>query len=165
MRSLSLLVPIMLATALPTLAPSTSAQQNNRLAPFGSIRTDLELRPEHGGWSLKYCPDNTCERFSCSGSECNAGLLDFSFLYLSHISGYTYLSEFKKKEAPHVTPGVLERYRASCPQSSERHAVVCVLRTLYKTDRVRIWFVRYDEGQRNQEAVDLERELQRSAQP
>ncbi len=163
MRSLALLVTTVMMTTIPTVGQSASAQQSNLLALFGSLRPDVELRSERGGWSLQYCPDNTCERFCCSTSKCDGSLLDFSFLYLSHISGYTALSEFKTKEAPRATRGVLARLRASCQQSSERDAVVCILRALSKTDRIRISFVRYDEGQRNEEAVDLERELQRSA--
>ena len=163
MTSFPLLVTIVLTMTLPTVG--LSSQQSNLLAPFGSIRPDVDLRPDQGGWSLQFCPDNTCKRFSCSTSKCDARLVDFSFLYLSHISGYTSLSAFKRREAPHVTPGVLARHRTSCRQSSERDAIVCVLRTLSKTDRVRISFVRYDEGQRNEEAVDLETGLQRSAEP
>ena len=165
MRSLALLVTTVMMTTIPTVGLSTSAQQSDLLALFGSLRPDVELRLEQGGWSLQYCPDNTCERFCCSTSKCDGSLLDFSFLYLSHISGYTSLSAFKRREAPHVTPGVLARHRTSCRQSSERDAIVCVLRTLSKTDRIRISFVRYDEGQRNEEAVDLEKELRRSAKP
>ncbi len=165
MRSLALLVTTVMMTTIPRVGLSTSAQQSDLLALFGSLRPDVELRVEQGGWSLQYCPDNTCERFCCSTSKCDGSLLDFSFLYLSHISGYTVLSEFKRKEAPHATPGVLARHRASCHQSSERDAVGCILRALSKTDRIRISFVRYDEGQRNEEAVDLEKELQRSAEP
>jgi len=165
MRSLALLVTTVMMTTIPTVGLSTSARQSNLLALFGSLRPDVELRPEQGGWSLQYCPDNTCERFCCSTSKCDGSLLDFSFLYLSHISGYTALSEFKRKEALHATPGVLARHRASCHQSSERDAVGGILRALSKTDRIRISFVRYDEGQRNEEAVDLEKELQRSAEP
>jgi len=128
MRSLELLVTTVMMTTIPTVGLATSAQQSNLFALFGSLRPDVELRPEQGGWSLQYCPDNTCERFCCSTSKCDGSLLDFSFLYLSHISGYTVLSEFKRKEAPHATPGVLARHRASCHQSSERDAVVCILR-------------------------------------
>ncbi len=87
MRSLALLVTTVMMTTIPTVGLATSAQQSNLFALFGSLRPDVELRPEQGGWSLQYCPDNTCERFCCSTSKCDGSLLDFSFLYLSHISG------------------------------------------------------------------------------
>src|SRR5438552_19063061 len=118
MRSLALLVTTVMLTTIPTVGLATSAQQSNLFALFGSIRPDVELRPDQGGWSLQYCPDNTCERFSCSTSKCDARLVDFSFLYLSHISGYTSLSSFMRMEAPHVTPAVLACHRTSCRPSS-----------------------------------------------
>ena len=163
MTTLELIAPLLLSANLLTVQLSASAQQSDPLAPFGSLRLDLELRSEHHGWSLEYCPDNTCERFSCHTGSCDASLLDFGFLYLSHVSGYTYLSHFRGEEAPTVTPSLLARYKDVCPQSAERDAVVCILRTLHKNAKVRMSFVRYDEGERNEEPVDLEEELRRSA--
>ena len=147
------------------LALSAAVEQSDPLAPFGSIRKDVKLRSEHDGRSLEYCPDNTCDRFVCSSGGCEPPLIDFSLLYLAHVSGYTELAEFQSKEAPSAMRAVLARHKTSCHESTVRDTAVCILRELHKKDRIRVSFVRYDEGERNEEPVDLEQEIARSANP
>jgi len=165
MRTRTLILPVLLVSAVAAFAAPPSAEVRDPLGPFGSIREKLKLRSEYGGWSLEYCPDNTCERFTCNSSSCQGTLIDFGFLYLAHVSGYADLAEFRRKDVPGPTPSVLAKHKTACPQSAYRDAAVCILRELHKKDRVRVSFVRHDEGERNEGSVDLEQEIQRSTKP
>jgi hypothetical protein len=158
-------LPLLLTLQLLSVQVQASPFQSDPLARFGSLRSSLELRRQRGAWSLEYCPDNTCEVFSCRARKCHPALLDFGFMYLSHVSGYFYLSEFRRKDVPAVTPILLKQYKTTCPQPVERDAIFCILRTLHKNANITVSYVRYDEGERNEQAVNLEEELRRASQP
>lgn len=103
------------------------------------------------GSLLEFCPDGTCDGFVTSGSMSVPTLKDFAYLYVYFFSDYTFLGEWRSKgEAKSTAEGILSKpeYR-SCKKEDSRETARCVLRDLSKGGRVKLIFVRYDEGERH----------------
>lgn len=103
------------------------------------------------GRLLEFCPDGTCDGFVTSGNFSVPTLKDFAYLYVYFFSDYTFLSEWRgKEEAKNTAEDILSKpeYR-SCKNENSREAARCVLRDLSKGGRVKLIFVRYDEGERH----------------
>ena len=147
-----------LGAASETSQPSESALR----ASFGPLSPSIAIRTERGQRVLEYCPDNTCERFVAPSSSSQA-LADFAFLYLYKVSGYFYLAEFKKVEAPARAKFLAARHSRRCPQPEESNAIACLLRFLQHENHIRISFTRQDEGQVSVVPVNLEEELRRTS--
>jgi hypothetical protein len=78
-------------------------------------------------------------------------LKDFAYLYVYFFSDYTFLGDWRsKEEAKNTAERILSKpeYR-SCKNENSREAARCVLRDLSKEGRVKLIFVRYDEGERH----------------
>jgi hypothetical protein len=103
------------------------------------------------GRLLEFCPDGTCDGFVTSGNVSLATLKDFAYLYVFFFSDYTFLGEWRsKEEAKDAAERVLSKpeYR-NCKNENSREAARCVLRDLSKGGRIKLIFVRYDEGERH----------------
>jgi hypothetical protein len=103
------------------------------------------------GRLLEFCPDGTCDGFVTSGNMSVPTLKDFAYLYVYFFSDYTFLDEWRsKEEAKNIAERILSKpeYR-SCKNENSREAARCVLRDLSKGGRVKLIFVRYDEGERH----------------
>jgi hypothetical protein len=102
------------------------------------------------GHLLEFCPDGTCDGFVTTGNMSVPTLKDFAYLYIYFFSDYTFLDEWRSKEdAKNTAEHILSKpkYR-SCKNENSREAARCVLRDLSKGGRVKLIFVRYDEGER-----------------
>lgn len=100
---------------------------------------------------LEFCPDGTCDGFVTSGNVSVPTLKDFAYLYIYFFSDYTFLGEWRSKEE---TKGTAEHVLAkpeyrNCKDENSREAARCVLRDLSRGGRIKLIFVRYDEGQRH----------------
>lgn len=112
---------------------------------------------------IEYCPDNTCEIFKTPNADAVGAVSDFAYLYLYFVSKYYYLTDWKKlPEAKAIAIDILKRYR-QCPETTHQTWVGCVLKFLSDKYSIKPTFVRYDEQVRNEEPIDLEVELARSA--
>jgi hypothetical protein len=130
-------------------------------ARFGSLSSTISLRTQRGQHVLEYCPDNTCERFVAPDSSSQESLADFAYLYLYRVSGYFYLASFKKEEAPARVQSLRSQHSKLCPQPEETAACMCLLRSLARESRIRIFFTRQDEGQVSVVPIELEEALRR----
>ncbi len=103
------------------------------------------------GHLLEFCPDGTCDGFVASGSVSLPTLKDFAYLYVYFFSDYTFLDEWRgKEESRDTAKGVLSKPQySSCKNEDSREAARCVLRDLSKGEKVKLIFVRYDEGERH----------------
>ena len=103
------------------------------------------------GRLLEFCPDGTCDGFVTTGTISVLTLKDFAYLYVYFFSDYTFLDDWRsKEEAKNTADQVLAKaqYR-NCKNEKSREAARCVLRDLSKGGRVKLIFVRYDEGERH----------------
>jgi hypothetical protein len=103
------------------------------------------------GRLLEFCPDGTCDGFVTTGNMPVPTLKDFAYLYVYFFSDYTYLDEWRSSEEAKKTADQIlakPQYR-NCKNENSRDAARCVLRDLSKGGRVKLIFVRYDEGERH----------------
>lgn len=103
------------------------------------------------GRLLEFCPDGTCDGFVTSGNVSVPTLKDFAYLYVYFFSDYTFLGEWRsKEEAKNTAERILSKsgYR-NCKNEISREAARCVLRDLSSGGRIKLIFVRYDEGERH----------------
>lgn len=103
------------------------------------------------GHLLEFCPDGTCDGFVTTGNMSVTTLKDFAYLYVYFFSDYTYLDEWRgKEEAKNTAERILSKpeYR-NCKNENTREAARCILSDLSKGGRVKLIFVRYDEGERH----------------
>jgi hypothetical protein len=110
---------------------------------------------------LEFCLDGTCDGFVVSGSMPVATLRDFAYLYEYFFSDYIYLGEWRaRKEARNAAERVLSKpeYRG-CKHITDQKTARCVLVNLSSNGRVRLIFVRYDEGERHVVHMDLAKQL------
>jgi hypothetical protein len=113
------------------------------------------------GHLLEFCPDGTCDGFVTSSDMSVPTLKDFAYLYVYFFSDYTFLDEWRsKEEAKNTAERILSKpeYR-NCKNENSREAARCVLRDLSKSGRVKLIFVRYDEGERHAEPKSLAERL------
>jgi hypothetical protein len=110
---------------------------------------------------LEFCPDGTCDGFVVSGSMTVSTLRDFVYLYEYFFSDYIYLSEWRSRlGARSAAERVLSKpeYRG-CKHDTDQQSARCVLVNLSRNGRVRLIFVRYDEGERHVVRMDLAKQL------
>jgi hypothetical protein len=103
------------------------------------------------GRLLEFCPDGTCDGFVTPGNVSVPTLKNFAYLYVYFFSDYTFLGEWRsKEEAKNTAELILSKpeYR-NCKNENSREAARCVLRDLSKAGRIKLIFVRYDEGERH----------------
>ena len=103
------------------------------------------------GRLLEFCPDGTCDGFLTTGNVSVTTLKDFAYLYVYFFSDYTFLDEWRsKKEAKSTSEYVLAKpeYR-KCKNERSREAARCVLEDLSGGGKIKLIFVRYDEGERH----------------
>jgi hypothetical protein len=103
------------------------------------------------GRLLEFCPDGTCDGFVTSGNVSVPTLKNFAYLYVYFFSDYTFLGEWRsKEEAKNTAELILSKPEYSnCKNENSREAARCVLRDLSKAGRIKLIFVRYDEGERH----------------
>jgi|SRR5579863_2997703 len=117
------------------------------------------------GRLLEFCPDGTCDAFAASGPVSVATLKDFAYLYVYFFSDYTFLDDWRGKAASKSTAErVLSKpaYQ-KCERDDSREAARCVLLDLSREGRIKLLFIRYDEGQRNVVHEDITKELSQKA--
>jgi hypothetical protein len=110
----------------------------------------IERRVE-GNCTLAFCPDNTCDLFITKRSTSVDVLGDFALLYLYFFSDYFVLADWRTEGAARNTVSeVLKKYeRKKCANASEIVMAQCLLRDWSKRYSIRLYWVRYDEKNRN----------------
>jgi hypothetical protein len=119
------------------------------------------------GKLLEFCPDGTCDGFVTLGNVPLPTLKDFAYLYVYFFSDNITLDDWKatagaKEMADHVL-GQSQYF--ACKNMDSREATRCVLRDLSRNGRIRLIFVRYDEGERHAVRENLQEKLASSTSP
>ncbi len=132
--------------------PASSAQEPSASDPLEQLASSFpDAKLKNKGRLLEFCPDETCDGFVSSGNVSVATLKDFAYLYVYYFSDYTFLGGWRDKEASKKTAErVLSKPEyLDCKNPNGREAARCVLRNLSRERRIRLIWVRYDEGQRH----------------
>jgi hypothetical protein len=140
--------------------PSSSLQSPRVAANDASFDPLQELRGSFAG-SIKlnekrrlieFCPDETCDGFVASSDVSMSTMKDFAYLYVYYFSDYlAYLPEWRKHaDASAVAERILSKPEFhNCKKDNSRETARCVLTDLSRNGRIKLLFIRYDEGQRN----------------
>lgn len=118
----------------------------------------------NGKFTIKYCPDNTCEAFDSRRAQYSLEASDFALLYLVYFSRYAVLENWKPSEnILGVAKRVLARKQySSCLREIEVESARCILVGL-SSGRVRANFVRMDEDTVSSTPMDVRKELRSGA--
>ena len=117
-----------------------------------SIRVELIGRS-----SIEFCPDNTCELFVSSRGVSLDEFKDFVYIFLYFFSSYYLLDEWRRdEEISSVARQILSKapYQI-CQRETKKKSAGCLLRHLSRGNRIKLYFVRYDEGRRNVVEYDI----------
>lgn len=162
MKMSRLLLPLtvilaLFAHALAEVAnerPYDPQQQLQRAFP-----DTVEIK-DHGKL-LEFCPDGTCDGFVTSGNVPLPTLKDFAYLYVYFFSDNVTLDDWKSTAgAKEMADRVLGQSQyLACKNVDRLEAARCVLRDLSHNGRIRLIFVRYDEGERHAVREDLQEKL------
>jgi hypothetical protein len=120
-----------------------------------AFQGEISVSTADGISTVEYCPDNTCEVFVLVGGSGPEILQDFAFAYLFGFSQYNYLQSFRADTQSSATQAVFARYRSYCPSISQTDTARCIFRHLLSKYEISATFVRYDEGKRSIEPIDL----------
>jgi hypothetical protein len=133
-----------------------------------SVR-DLSLLPdgvtierEKNGWSVKYCPDNTCDLLRLSASLKESEARGIALGFFTFYSKYSYLRQWqevaRRDEARLRELEVLAN--SNCPHRDTKQLVKCRMRELAAGGKLTVYFVRFDEGTRTEKSLRLSEILQ-----
>jgi hypothetical protein len=149
-KHLAFCVGLILVSVTSLKAQDTSG---NRTDPVQELTKGFpqSVAVKNNGRLLEFCPDNTCNGFVTSGNVTAATLKDFAYLYVYFFSDFTYLEEWRHTDEAKKTAELLlaQPESRSCRNTDRREAARCVLRDLSRNGRIRLIFIRYDEGERS----------------
>ena len=133
--------------------PSVAQLAGNPSDPMTQLSSTFPdtVEVKNKGRLLEFCPDGTCDGFVGSGNLSVATLKDFAYLYVYFFSDYTFLGEWRSKEKAKSTAELIlskPEYR-KCKNEISREAARCVLGDLSSGGKIKLIFVRYDEGERH----------------
>jgi hypothetical protein len=90
-------------------------------------------------------------------------LKDFTFLYIYFFSDYYVLDDWRKStRAIAIADNILSKpiYR-NCKNDDQRQAASCLLRHLSDKSQIELYAVRYDEGIRNTNRINVNKTVGR----
>lgn len=146
--AISIILPTCLAASADSVNPIQALSKNFP----NSIRIETDDR-----LSIEFCPDNTCEIFISNKKTFIDKLRDFTYVYLYFFSTYYILEEWRKGEEPtNIARRILSKIPyQDCRREAEHETARCLLLRLSREGRIKMYFVRYDEGQRNVVEQDI----------
>lgn len=162
-----LLLPLMiLAISGYSISQVANAKGFDPLQQLEKAFPDTVEIKNHGSL-LEFCPDGTCDGFVASGSVPLPTLKDFAYLYTYFFSDNVTLEDWKATDrAKEMANRVLGQSQyLACKNGDGREAARCVLRDLSRNGRIRLIFVRYDEGERHARREDLQEKLANGTSP
>jgi len=156
-------VLVLVLGSVCTVGAQAVGPQERPFDPLRQITTGFpkSIELKNKGKLLEFCPDNTCHGFVAKGGVAVTTLKDSAYLYVYFFSDYTYLEDWRATDGARSTAErVLSKpdYR-SCKKDTSRESARCVLLDLAHSGRIKLIFVRYDEGQRNVVPEDLATEI------
>jgi hypothetical protein len=160
------LLPLILLTSTYSIAQVATDKQPDPLQQLQKAFPDTVELKDHGKL-LEFCPDGTCDGFVTSGNVPLPTLRDFAYLFVFFFSDNVTLDDWRGTEdAKKTAARVLgQTGYLACKNVDSREEARCVLRDLSRNDRIRLIFVRYDEGERHAVRQDLREKLSGRAGP
>jgi hypothetical protein len=155
------LMKIFLALMLFFLCSVMQAQQTPDPLKQVAKGFPKSITLKNKGRLIEFCPDNTCDGFVGSKNVSAAELKSFAYLYVYYFSDFTYLEEWRSKQQSKSTAEhLLARSEfKGCKESNLRNKARCSLLFLSRNDRIKLIFIRYDEGARNVVPRNIAEEL------
>jgi hypothetical protein len=147
MKIISLLLILVTAYSIAQVADD---RQSDPLQQLQKAFPDTVELKNHGKL-LEVCPDGTCDGFVTSGNVPVPTLKDFAYLYVFFFSDNVTFDDWKRTEDAKKTAERLlaQNQYLSCANADSLETARCVLRDLSRGSRIRLIFVRYDEGERH----------------
>ena len=107
--------------------------------------------PGKSKYSFEFCPDNTCDLFVTKKIVPSKSFGDFIYLYLYFFSDYYFLSEWRaKQDVTSMMKTILSNRKYDrCHSSEDREKARCVVRYLSRSNRIKLYSVRYDEHRKS----------------
>lgn len=147
-------------------AGAMQAAERRQEKPFDPLQQitagfPKSIKLKNNGKLLEFCPDNTCDGFIAKEGVAVTTLRDFAYLYVYFFSDYTYLEDWRATEGAKKTAlRVLAKpqYR-NCKKDTSRESARCALLDLSRNGKIKLLFIRYDEGQRNVVHESIAKEL------
>ena len=157
---------LILLTAAHSTAHVVDAIQSDPMQQLQKSFPDTVELKNHGKL-LEFCPDGTCDGFVTSGNVPIPTLKDFAYLYVFFFSDNVVLDDWRRTEdAKKTAEGVIAKNQyVGCANADRLEAARCVLRDLSRGGRIRLIFVRYDEGERVAVPENLWEELAKPPSP
>jgi hypothetical protein len=160
---------LLMAVLYPLLVAQATTGGTKNPGPLASLTASFpgSLKYKNHGKVLEFCPDNTCHGFSASKNVPRVELEDFAFLYIYYYSDYYALPEWRTKEQVTKTADQLlskPSYR-QCQKGTARESARCILLNLSSKGKIRLLFIRYDEGKRNVVPEDIREEVTEKGSP
>jgi len=158
-RRFILIMMVVLVTSAPSISQLVDGKPSDPLQELQKAFPDTQIR-DHGKL-LEFCPDETCDGFETSGNVPLPTLRDFAYLYAFFFSDNVTLDRWKRtKGAKEMADSVLGQMQyLACKKVDSREAARCVLRDISRNGKIRLLFVRYDEGERNVVRENLQKKL------
>jgi hypothetical protein len=162
---------LVVAFALVSAAAIASPQQKGIVSSAPSFDPTKSLSRafpdsislKQSGRLLEFCPDGTCDGFVVSNGVTTPELKDFAFLYEYFFPQFAYLDDWRPQSDPKETAReVLSKSEyQNCHNSNDLEAARCILRNLSSGGKIKLIFVRYDEGHRGVVSENIDQELSR----
>lgn len=141
----------------PLSAPNSQATKvdspEGQFDPLKQITANFpdSIKIKNKARLLEFCPDGTCDGFVVGGSMPVGTLKDFSYLFVYFFSDYTFLDEWRAhQDAKNIADRILSKPEYhNCKNDSSRDSARCVLLDLTSKAKIKLIFVRYDEGERH----------------
>jgi hypothetical protein len=156
----------LLASAAQLEAQGVGGKQTDPMQQLiNAFPETVEIK--NNGRLLEFCPDGTCDGFVTAGNVSPITLKDFAYLYVYFFSDNTVLDDWRGTEAPKKTADRIlgQTEYLPCKSADSREAARCVLRHLSRNGRIRLIFVRYDEGERHAVSESLREKLLSGTSP
>jgi hypothetical protein len=153
-------VTMVFASSAYSFSQVTDTKRSDPLQQLQRAFPDTVEIKGHGRL-LEFCPDETCDGFVTSGDVPLPTLRDFAYLYVYFFSDNAILDDWKHtKDAKEVADFVLaQKPYLACKNGDSHEAARCVLRDLSRNGKIRLIFVRYDEGERHAIRENLREKL------
>lgn len=165
-RSRLLISLVLILVSAESIAQVANERRSDPVQQIQKAFPDTVELKNHGKL-LEVCPDGTCDGFVASGNVNVPTLKDFAYLYVFFFSDNVTFDDWRRTEDAKKTAELVlaqNQYR-SCTNASSLQAARCVLRDLSRGGRIRLIFVRYDEGERHAARENLEERLAEGTGP
>lgn len=125
------------------------------VAPGPSYLTTIPEGPvimerEHTHWSVHYCPDNTCDLLHISTAVHENDVQRLALGFFVYFSSYLHLNPWQEeaRENETIQMEINRLSNTTCPIQRTKQLVECRLKALSSTQKLEIFSVRFDEGER-----------------